>query len=64
MNKTELIAAVAEKTGLTKETVYDFTWNLDTAIEGEFTIVIENNCLSGSDKNKDRLSIWDITWGN
>ena len=61
----EVVATtVLEKTGLTKETVYDFTWNLDTAIEGEFTIVIENNCLSGSDKNKDRLSIWDITWGN
>ena len=61
----EVVATtVLEKTGLTKETVYDFTWNLDTAIDGEFTIVIENNCLSGSDKNKDRLSIWDITWVN
>ena len=53
-----------EKTGLTKETVYDFTWTLETPVEGEFTIEIVNECLSQQDKNKDRLSIWNITWEN
>ncbi|MBE6620412.1 MAG: hypothetical protein E7625_03500 [Ruminococcaceae bacterium] len=53
-----------EKTGLTQSTVYDFTWTLETPVEGEFTIEIINECLSNSGSNKDRLSIWNITWEN
>jgi hypothetical protein len=61
----EVVATTTlEKTGLTKETVYEFTWTLDTPVDGEFTIEIVNECLSDSSKNKDRLSIWDITWEN
>ncbi|MBQ8718815.1 MAG: hypothetical protein IJY66_06080 [Clostridia bacterium] len=61
----EVVAStVLEKTDLTSSTVYEFTWNLETPVEGEFTIEIVNNCLSASTKNKDRLSLWDITWVN
>ena len=61
----EVVATtVLEKTGLDKEVVYEYTWNLETAVDGEFTIEIVNNCLSGASKNKDRLSLWDITWEN
>ena len=61
----EVVATtVLEKTGLDKEVVYEYTWNLETPVDGEFTIEIVNNCLSGASKNKDRLSLWDITWEN
>jgi len=61
----EVVAStVLEKTDLTSSTVYEFTWNLETPVDGEFTIEIVNNCLSASTKNKDRLSLWDITWVN
>ena len=53
-----------EKTGLTKETVYSHTWTLETAVEGEFTLEIINNCKTGTDKNKDRLAIWNLSWDN
>ena len=53
-----------ERTDMTQSTVYEFTWTLDTPVEGEFTIEIVNECLSDSTKNKDRLSIWDLTWEN
>lgn len=53
-----------EKTDAVQSTVYDFTWTLDTAVEGEFTIEIINECLSQNSGNKDRLSIWNITWEN
>ena len=59
-------AVVASKdvsmTGLTKLTAYSFTWDLDTPITGEFVIVITNTSLSNSGSNKDRLSIWNLTW--
>ena len=55
---------VLEKTGLSQNTVYDFTWTLDTAVDGEFTIEIINESLSAASGNKDRLSIWNLTWEN
>ena len=40
-----------------------YEYKLDTPIEGNFTIRIENNCPSkASGRNKDRVAIWDFTW--
>ena len=53
-----------EKTGLAKETVYSYTWTLETAVEGDFTLEIINDCKTGTDKNKDRVAIWNLSWDN
>lgn len=54
---------VKTKADVTKNTPYDFSWTLDSAIEGDFVIEISNNSPSNSSSsNKDRVSIWDITW--
>ena len=54
---------VLEKTGLSKTTEYNFTWDLDTAVTGDFTLEFVNNCKSNSSSsNKDRLAIWGLTW--
>ncbi len=51
---------VLEKTGLEKAVAYGYSVDLNVA--GDFQLVIENNCLSGSDKNKDRVAIWNLDW--
>lgn len=51
-------------TTLAKGEAAEFTWTLDTAVEGEFVIEIVNNCPSNSTSNKDRYSLWDLTWEN
>ncbi len=62
---SEVVATqVLEKTGLAKETVCEFAWTLDTPVDGEFTIEIVNESLSQSTSNKDRLSVWNLTWEN
>ena len=44
-----------------KAKAYDFS--LDVNYNGNFTIEIINNCYSQiADKNKDRVSIWNLTW--
>ena len=43
-------------------TAYSFEWVLDTEIDGEFTIKIENTSPSNSSKNKDRTAIWKLQW--
>ena len=43
-----------------KAKAYDFS--LDVNYNGNFTIEIINNCYSQLDANKDRVSIWDLTW--
>lgn len=50
------------KTGLTKFVKYDFAWELNTPIAGEFTIKIENTAPSNSGSNKDRTAIWNLQW--
>ncbi len=59
---------VATKTidvsGLTSNVAYEFNWVLDEAVEGDFTIEIINNCKTGTNKNKDRVSIFNISWEN
>ncbi len=47
-----------------QKTAYTYTWTLDSAVEGEFTIEIVNNSPSQNTGNKDRLAIWDLTWEN
>ncbi len=47
---------------VTIDTAYSFTWTLDEAIEGEFTINIVNNSPSNSTSNQDRVAIWNIEW--
>ncbi len=49
-----------EKTGLTKEVAYDYI--LDVNTNEDVIIEIVNNCLTGTDKNKDRLAIWNLCW--
>lgn len=39
-----------------------YSYSLDVNVKGDFSIEIVNNCLSASDKNKDRVSIWNLTW--
>lgn len=47
---------------VTKFEVCNFS--MDCNVSGSFVIEIVNNCKTGTDKNVDRLSIWDITWSN
>ena len=57
---------VVEKLGLDKNEKYvEYTdeWVLETAITGDFTIEIVNNCPSANTtSNKDRLTILDLSW--
>ena len=46
---------------VTKFEVYTFTMT-DLNINGDYTIEITNDCKTGTDKNVDRLSIWDLSW--
>lgn len=46
---------------VTKGTAYEFSWVLENAVSGEFTIEIVNNHPTNSaGSNKDRVSIFDI----
>lgn len=53
-----------QRTDMVKQTVYSYS--LDVNVSGDFSIEIVNNCLTNgaSDKaaNKDRVSIWNLTW--
>ncbi len=40
----------------------DFSWTLETPVEGEFTLEIINACPSASTSNKDRATIWNVEW--
>ena len=48
---------------VTQKTAYEFTWELDVAVEGNIVIQIVNNSPSNnSSSNKDRVSIFNFTW--
>ena len=47
---------------ITQNTAYTYTWKLSTPVTGNFVIEILNNGPSNSTSNKDRLSIWNVTW--
>ena len=63
-NGVEVASKVVENSNATKLTAYTLEWELDTPVEGEFTIVITNNSPSNSTSNKDRTAIWNIQWEN
>ncbi|MBD5414969.1 MAG: hypothetical protein HDR46_01655 [Bacteroides sp.] len=41
----------------------DFEWS-DINVSGDFTIVITNNCPTNSTSNKDRATLYSLTWEN
>ena len=45
---------------ITKLQAYEYS--LDVNYAGDFTIEIRNLCLSQATSNKDRVSIWNLTW--
>ena len=45
-----------------KYVVYNYEFVLETAITGDFTIVIENTCPSATDGNKDRVTLLNVSW--
>lgn len=49
-----------ELTSFTTKTAYEYS--LAVNITGDFQIRIVNNSLSAADANKDRISIWNLTW--
>ena len=46
----------------TKYVVWSFVWELETPINGDFTIEIVNDCPSNNSGNKDRFTILDMVW--
>ena len=48
----------------TIEKAHAYQFSMDVNVSGDFQVVITNNCLSGQDKNADRVSIWNLTWTN
>ena len=52
-------STVVEIKDIEAETKYSYTWDLETALTGNYVIQIANNCLSGE---KDRVAIWDLSW--
>ena len=48
-------------TSVTKSTVYTYT-SADLNVDGDFVIYIKNNSPSNSSSNKDRVSIFNISW--
>ncbi|MBR2971801.1 MAG: hypothetical protein IKC61_02600 [Clostridia bacterium] len=47
---------------VTQKTAYSFVWELDTVVEGDFVIEIVNNSPSATAGNKDRVSIFNLSW--
>ena len=39
-----------------------YSYSLDVNVKGDFSIEIVNNCYSAASSNKDRVSIWNLTW--
>ena len=59
---TQVVERTVDKNN-DKYVVWTYEWVLETAIEGDFTIEIVNNCPSkNSSSNKDRFTILSIEW--
>ncbi|MDE6125915.1 MAG: chitobiase/beta-hexosaminidase C-terminal domain-containing protein, partial [Muribaculaceae bacterium] len=52
---------VLTNASVTQKELYQFT-SEEFNVEGDFTILIKNLSPSNSTSNKDRVSIWDLTW--
>jgi hypothetical protein len=50
-----------DNNSVTQYKAYEFVWELEAPIEGDYVIVISNNGPSNNSKNKDRVSIWNVT---
>lgn len=61
-NGTVVKTQTVDKTSVTKFEVYNFS--MDVNVSGDFVIEIVNDCKTGTDKNVDRVSIWNIKWTN
>ncbi len=55
-SKTETINS------LEQAKAYTFEWAV--SVSGDFTIEIVNDCLSAATGNKDRVTIWNLSWDN
>lgn len=56
---------VAKEDTVTLDTINQktaYSYSLDVNLQGDFTVTIENLSLSASTSNKDRVSIWNLTW--
>ena len=53
---------IQDKKNEEKEVVYSDTWELETAVTGDFTITVTNDCPSALDSNKDRMTILKFEW--
>ncbi|MGN0223218.1 MAG: choice-of-anchor J domain-containing protein, partial [Muribaculaceae bacterium] len=59
-NGTVVKEDTLELTSFTQKTAYEYSWAVN--VSGDFQIRIVNNSLSAADANKDRISIWNLTW--
>lgn len=59
---TVLATKTISNTSATKLTKYTEEWTLDTAIQGNFKIVIKNTSPSNKNDNKDRTAVFNISW--
>ena len=62
-NEEVVKSAELENTSMDQKTEYSYT-SPDFDVEGAFQIVITNLSPSNSTSNKDRVSIYDLTWTN
>ncbi len=60
-NGNTVKSEVLTNTSVAQNTLYSFT-SQAFDVEGDFTILIKNLSPSKSTKNKDRVSIWNLTW--
>ena len=61
-NGTVVASNSIVSTDMQKQVAYNYEWS--PAVSGDFVIEIINNCPSASSSNKDRVSIWNLTWTN
>lgn len=61
-NGAVVASDVLDNSSMTKNTKYTYTHDFN--VSGDFVIEIVNNSPSNSTSNKDRTSIWNMTWTN
>ncbi len=63
-NGETVAVTTLDESSLESNVAYTFNWVLDVPISGEFIIEIQNNAKSNVSGNKDRLSLFNISWAN
>lgn len=61
-NGTVVQTKTIDLTSITKFEVLSFSW--DVSVSGDFVIEIVNDCVGNETSNKERVSIWNISWDN